>query len=130
MNSAEGCYTEQREGATLESSCRSCSPDQGDCRQEPSDVGSEVTVRATEEPTVSSLICSGLQTINGSASVGERAWEDSYEPQQCGAAELSCSSGGGEPGSTSICDHVALQQHEEPTSQLEPYPPPIPVVSL
>ena len=130
----EGCYVAEREGAALESlSRRSCSPEQGECRQEPSDVASEVTVLATEEPTVSSLICSGLQTINGTCSSvgGEQlpsaghAWEESYgdvEPQQCGGAELAASEG-------EMCgDHVVLQ-HEESASQIEPYPP-IPVVSL
>ena len=134
----ERCYATEREGTALESlSRRSCSPEQGsgECRHEPSDVvASEVTVLSTEEPTVSSLICSGLQTINGTSVGGEQlpaaghAWEESYgdvEPQQCGGSELAATSEG------EICgDHVVLQ-HEEPASQIEPYPPiPVPVVSL
>ena len=131
---AEGCYADRERaegGCTLASCRRSCSPEGSDCRQDPSNVvASEVTVRATQdEPSVSSLICSGLQTINEQLPVAEPAWvAESYDvgPQQCsgGGAELTCSDDRGE-----ICDHVVLQ-HEEAASEIDPYPaPPVPVVS-
>ena len=113
----EGCY-DRTDGANHEASAsyRSCSPAaQGE--QQPSDVATEVTIHATPEPSVSSLICSGLQTIHGP----ERAWEENY----CVEQHVT------DPNTydEEVVCQVPLQ-HDQVASQLQPYPSgPLPVVS-
>lgn len=56
----------------------SCSP-QGELA---ADIATEITIRASGEPSISSLICSGLRTIHGAPEKEqpERAWEEeTYE---------------------------------------------------
>ena len=67
---------------------RGCSPsEQLECSREGlSDIATEVTIHATGDPTVSSLICSGLQAVHGAPEreQPERAWE---EDEPCEVAE-------------------------------------------
>lgn len=130
----EGCYDRtdlETVEPTLSSSngglrtCRSCSPAEqlqegaagtSEELQQPSDVATEVTIRATPEPTVSSLICSGLQTIHGAEHVAvEQAWEESYdlEPEHTVA--------GRSVENTDVAGHVHLHR-DQVASQLDTYP--------
>lgn len=118
----EGCHS-HADGATLEvgAGCRSCSPAEQK-EQQHSDVATEVTIHATPaEQSVSSLICSGLQTIHGGRPTDD-AWEENYGVEQRGT---SCST-------YEYDDDVLPMQQDHVASQvqLEPYPPgPLPVVS-
>lgn len=87
METESGCGLCIDESSPAARSCgvttpaRSCSPatDHGECRQEElADIATEVTIRASGETSVSSLICSGLQTIHGAPEKEqpERAWEE------------------------------------------------------
>ena len=101
---------------------RSCSPatEHGECRQEElADIATEVTVRASGEQSISSLICSGLHTIHGAPEKEqpERAWEeeeayDEVTEQECTNEEREANSN-------------ASLQHEQVLP--EPYPMPLQV---
>ena len=97
---------------------RSCSPLEE--REHLADVATEITIRASPEPSVSSLICSGLQTLHGAEELPEEhAWVESYE--------LAARREGGEGcESVEVAGHVTLE-HDQVASQLEAYS--IPVVS-
>lgn len=110
----EGCHC-RTDGATLELGAgrRSCSPaEQKD--QQPSDIATEVAIHATRtaEQSVSSLICSGLQTLNGGRPADD-AWEENYSVQQHGDAN-SCGT---------YEEDVLSMQRDDVASRLEPYPP-------
>lgn len=68
-------------GVTTPAARLSCSP-QGECssgqEELAADIATEVTIRASGEPSVSSLICRGLQTIHGTPEKEqpESAWEE------------------------------------------------------
>ena len=111
--------------ASSPSVIRDCSPsEQGDreCNQEElADIATEVTIRASGEPSVSSLICSGLQTIHGAPEKEqpERAWEEeTYEEQQIHQLHQECSNEVGESNSNMPLQHDQM---------LEPYTMPIQV---
>lgn len=71
-------------GVTTPAARLSCSPElpQGECssgqEELAADIATEVTIRASGEQSVSSLICRGLQTIHGAPEKEqpERAWEE------------------------------------------------------
>lgn len=103
---------------------RDCSSaEQGDreCNQEElADIATEVTIRASSEPSVSSLICSGLQTIHGAPEKEqpERAWEEETCEVESKQQQQECTNEAREANS-----NVALQ-HEQ---MLEPYTMPMQV---
>ena len=95
---------------------RGCSPQlpRGQCNQEElaADIATEVTIRASGEPSVSSLICRGLQAIHGAPEKEqpERAWEEEgYEvteqQQKCSNEQAATEEGEGD-------SNVPALQHE------------------
>jgi hypothetical protein len=99
MESESGCGLSIDEtspaarGVTTPPARLSCSPQGGCSGQEElaADIATEVTIRASGEPSVSALICRGLQTIHGAPEreQPERAWEEeSYEVTE---QQLECS---------------------------------------
>lgn len=106
----DGCNDRERD--STESNRRSGSPEQHEFRQELAEIATEVTVRGTSEPTVSSVISSGLQTIHGTpAKQPSHAWVETCEVDQHGQSD-------GEASNVpSHCDQIS--------PQLEPYPMPV-----
>ena len=95
-----------------ETTRRSCSPEE---RDQLADVATEITVNATPEPSVSSLICSGLQTLHGAEQLPEEhAWEESYELAGQPEGSDGCENG-------EVASHVTLE-HDQVSPQLEAYP--------
>ena len=123
----QGCHDSNSiDGAvpSTDTLARGCSPDQHECsslQEEPSDIATEVTLRATTEPTVSFLICRGLQTIHGAPEKEqpEPAWEEEkYEVAQQQIQQHQESTNEGESSNN------APLQHEQ---MLEPYAMPMQV---
>ena len=116
------------DGATLElgagRSRRSCSSPAEQKELQPSDIATEVAVHATpatKQQSVSSLICSGLQTIHGGRPTDD-AWEDNYSVDSQRGDGNGCSS-------TYREENVLImgQQDNVASSRLEPYHHPGPL---